>query len=137
VTGFPKFKAEKVRYDQEPVFQKRLLPAADVGDGEGNYPDLPGPVDIEWLGMRAECLPRPVPADPKKPPRDAEKPAGRAPRVRKAKPVADAPDDLPEAPEWAEPVPAGAPPVEVVVPVNVPPAPKRRKRTLVIDGSDK
>jgi type IV secretion system protein VirD4 len=137
VTGYPKFKAEKVKYDQEPVFRERLLPAAEVGDGEGNYPDLPRPVEIEWLGMRAECPPMPVPVDPKKPPRDAEKPAGRAPRARKAKPVVDAADDLPEPPEWAEPVPAGAPPVEVVVPVDVPPVSKRRKRTLVIDGGDK
>ena len=68
VTGYPKFRVNKVQYDQEPVFRDRLLPAAEVGDGLGNYPDLPGTVEIEWLGMRAECPPMPVKPDPKKPP---------------------------------------------------------------------
>ena len=118
VTGYPKFKAEKVRYDQEPVFRERLLPAAEVGDGEGNYPDLPGKVEIEWLGMRAVCPPMPKKVDPKKPPQDA--PAKKAPRAKKE------PQDLPEQPEWAaEPE---APPTEIVL------TKPRRKRTLAIKG---
>lgn len=73
VTGYPKFKAQKVRYDQEPVFLERLLPAAPIGNGLGEYPDLPEIVEIEWLGMRADCPPMPEKDDPKKPPKDAEK----------------------------------------------------------------
>jgi type IV secretion system protein VirD4 len=141
VTGFPKFKAEKVRYDQEPVFRERLLPAADVGDGLGDYPDLPGKVEIEWLGMRAECPPMPKKADPKKPPEDAAAPPQKAPRGRKAKLPANATDDLPEAPEWAEEpkpnVPSPSLP-QVVVEMPVADTPKPRpKRTLVIDGGKK
>jgi type IV secretion system protein VirD4 len=140
VTGYPKFKAEKVRYDQEPVFRERLLPTAPVGDGVGNYPDLPGDVEIEWLGMRAECPPKPMPIDPKKPPKDAEKPAAKAPRTRKAKTVSD---EMAAPPEWAEgaaPQPLAeesAPSVvnfsEEPVPVAAQPS-RRQKRTLVLDG---
>lgn len=139
VTGFPKFKAEKVRYDQEPVFQARLLPAAPVGDGLGNYPDLPGLVEIEWLGMRAECPPMPVPVDPKKPPRDAEKPAGKPSRTAKP-PAPQQVEDLPPPPDWADDPQPEQPPSRVdlgmtaeVVPVS---SPRKRKRTLAIkEGS--
>ena len=114
VTGFPKFKAGKVRYDREPVFRERLMPAAEVGDGLGEYPDLPGPVDVEWLGMRADCPPRPVPVDPKKPPRDApakaDRPAAKRGRPRKDEPPADPDDGLPPSPEWADDAPS--PPVD-------------------------
>lgn len=81
VTGYPKFKAEKVRYDEEQVFRERLLPAAPVGDGLGNYPDLPGDIKIEWLGMRASCPPMPQKTDPNKPPKDAEKRKRRTART--------------------------------------------------------
>ena len=124
VTGYPKFRAKKVRYDEEPVFRDRLLPAAEVGDGAGNYPDLPGKVGIEWLGMRASCPPMPRKADPQRPPEDA--PTRKQPGTTK-EPQA-APRDLPDPPDGAaEP---GAPPAETVVPGARP----RRKRTLAIKG---
>ena len=124
VTGYPKFRAKKVRYDEEPVFRDRLLPAAEVGDGAGNYPDLPGKVGIEWLGMRASCPPMPRKADPQRPPEDA--PTRKRPGTTK-EPQA-APRDLPDPPDGAaEP---GAPPAETVVPVTRP----RRKRILAIKG---
>lgn len=141
VTGYPKFRVDKVQYDQEPVFRDRLLPAAPVGDGDGNYPDLPGTVEIEWLGMHAECPPMPTPVDPKKPPTDADKPT----RSRKARPANDA-DDLPPPPNWGDeskqksapkrvrqPAPSVIDPGmrEEVVPVT---PPKRRRRTLAIKG---
>jgi type IV secretion system protein VirD4 len=104
VTGYPKFKAEKVRYDQEPVFRERLLPAAEVGNGLGDYPDLPGEIGIEWLGMRAGCLSMPRKPDPRKPPEDAPKadrPVKRG-RPKTAAQPAHRGGGLPEPPEWAE-----------------------------------
>jgi type IV secretory pathway TraG/TraD family ATPase VirD4 len=131
VTGFPKFKAEKVKYDQEIVFQQRLLPAAEVGDGLGHYPDLPGKVEIEWLGMRATCPPRRETADHKKTSDDSPPAKGRSRRK-----AAKSTDDMMLPLNWPENGEPSAPTVTVpqVLVAGAEPRKPRRKRTLVIEG---
>lgn len=111
IPGFKPFKVEKVKYDQEPIFMERCLPAPPIGDGNGNYPDLPEPWVPPWMGMRNDqCPPKPPKDDdPTKPPKDKRKPAdpivrelaeALGKRKRKAKEADE--DDLPEPPDWAD-----------------------------------
>lgn len=136
IPGFKPFLVDKVKYDQEPVFQERCLPAPPVGDGKGNYPDLPEPGwKSEWLSvLNTQCPPMPEKEDPTKPPKDkngkAKKVKDELRAIRRAKPE----EDMPPPPDWAEEEespPSQAVPLfelqrEVFKPV-------RRKRTFTKD----
>lgn len=104
IPGFKPFLVDKVKYDQDPVFQERCLPAAPVGDGNGNYPDRPEPDwKSEWLGKQNdECPPMPEKEDQTKPPKDktdkAKKVKDELRAIRRAKPE----EDLPPPPDWGE-----------------------------------
>jgi type IV secretion system protein VirD4 len=103
IPGFKPFKVEKVKYDQEPIFMERCLPAAPLGDGKGNYPDLPEKWTPHWMGIRNNtCPPMPPKEDPTKPPKDKKidpivKELSKKMRGRR-KPE----DELPEPPDWAD-----------------------------------
>jgi type IV secretion system protein VirD4 len=63
VNGCKPIKASKLRYDREPVFRDRLLPAPRIGDGKGGYPgltDIPSP----WWGLSVQTKPTRPPKQP-------------------------------------------------------------------------
>lgn len=72
VNGAKPIRANKVRYEKEPIFKDRQLPAPPVGDGKGHYPGL-APIPSPWWGLR--CAAPPTPAAPPEP---APKAKGKA-----------------------------------------------------------
>ena len=104
IPGFKPFKVEKVKYDQEPIFMERCLPPPPLGDGEGNYPDLPEKWTPPWMGIRNDdCPPMPPKEDPTQPPKDKKKidPIMKEFSSKLAK-KRHKEDDLPEGPECAD-----------------------------------
>lgn len=78
IPGFKPFRVNKVRYDQEPVFMERCLPRAPIGDGNGNYPDLPEKWVPPWLGMQNNsCPPMPPKEEPDKAPKSKVDPIAK------------------------------------------------------------
>ena len=100
IPGFKPFKVQKVKYDQEIVFMERCLPTPPIGDGKGNYPDLPEKWVPPWMGIKNDsCPPMPEKEDPTKPPKDKKTdPIVKAFAGKLAK---KKDDDLPEPPDWA------------------------------------
>jgi type IV secretion system protein VirD4 len=103
IPGFRPFKVEKVKYDQEPVFMERCLPAAPLGDGKGNYPDLPEKWTPHWMGVKNDsCPPMPPKEDPTKPPKDKKVDPIVKEFSKKVRGKKTAEDGLPEPHDWAD-----------------------------------